>query len=319
MKSSQKAAPRRGLPAGAPAGTGVGTAFGTFGELLQGVLPEENGDFLVTLPVARWTRATFRPDPGTDELVVRPHRKQKALRLARMIVGEATQPTGGVLTLNSVIPEGKGLASSSADLVATARAVGQALGLAMPASRIERLLARIEPTDGVLYPGIVAFHHRSVRLRAVLGSLPAMTVVGVDEGGAVDTVDFNRIPKPFTVADRHEYARLLDRLADAIRSRDLTEVGRIATRSALMNQPLRHKWSLDRMREICREVGGLGIAVGHSGTTLGVLLDATDPACPHRATAAAQACTELTGGVAVYRTLSFPNTLRTDPGLRVRV
>ncbi|MFF7714313.1 kinase [Streptomyces sp. NPDC007988] len=319
MKSSQKAAPRRGLPAGAPAGTGVGTAFGTFGELLQGVLPEENGDFLVTLPVARWTRATFRPDPGMDELVVRPHRKQKALRLARMIVGEAPQPTGGVLTLNSVIPEGKGLASSSADLVATARAVGQALGLAMPASRIERLLARIEPTDGVLYPGIVAFHHRSVRLRAVLGSLPAMTVVGVDEGGAVDTVDFNRIPKPFTVADRHEYARLLDRLADAIRSRDLTEVGRIATRSALMNQPLRHKWSLDRMREICREVGGLGIAVGHSGTTLGVLLDATDPACPHRATAAAQACTELTGGVAVYRTLSFPNTLRTDPGLRVRV
>ncbi|MEU2108426.1 kinase [Streptomyces sp. NPDC019507] len=319
MKSSQKAAPRRGLPAGAPAGTGVGTAFGTFGELLQGVLPEENGDFLVTLPVARWTRATFRPGPGMDELVVRPHRKQKALRLARMIVGEAPQPTGGVLTLNSVIPEGKGLASSSADLVATARAVGQALGLAMPASRIERLLARIEPTDGVLYPGIVAFHHRSVRLRAVLGSLPAMTVVGVDEGGAVDTVDFNRIPKPFTVADRHEYARLLDRLADAIRSRDLTEVGRIATRSALMNQPLRHKWSLDRMREICREVGGLGIAVGHSGTTLGVLLDATDPACPHRATAAAQACTELTGGVAVYRTLSFPNTLRTDPGLRVRV
>lgn len=319
MKSSQKAAPRRGLPAGAPVGTGVGTAFGTFGELLQGVLPEENGDFLVTLPVARWTRATFRPSPGMDELVVRPHRKQKALRLARMIVGEAPQPTGGVLTLNSVIPEGKGLASSSADLVATARAVGQALGLAMPASRIERLLARIEPTDGVLYPGIVAFHHRSVRLRAVLGSLPAMTVVGVDEGGAVDTVDFNRIPKPFTVADRHEYARLLDRLADAIRSRDLTEVGRIATRSALMNQPLRHKWSLDRMREICREVGGLGIAVGHSGTTLGVLLDATDPACPHRATAAAQACTELTGGVAVYRTLSFPNTLRTDPGLRVRV
>ncbi|SDM46044.1 L-threonine kinase [Streptomyces wuyuanensis] len=319
MKLSQQAAPRRGLPPGAPAGTGVGTAFGTFGELLQGVLPEENGDFLVTLPVARWTRATFRPDPDIGELVVRPRRKQKALRLARMIVGEAPEPTGGVLTLNSVIPEGKGLASSSADLVATARAVGQALGLPMPASRIERLLARIEPTDGVLYPGIVAFHHRSVRLRAVLGSLPAMTVVGVDEGGAVDTVDFNRIPKPFTVADRHEYARLLDRLAGAVRSRDLAEVGRIATRSALMNQPLRHKWSLDRMREICREVGGLGVAVGHSGTTLGVLLDATDPACPHRATAAAKACTELTGGVAVYRTLSFPNALRTEPGPRVRV
>lgn len=317
MTPSQEAAPRRRLLPGTPAGTGVGTAFGTFGELLQGVLPEDDGDFLVTLPVARWTRAAFRPDPDMGEVVVRPHRKQKARRLAHMIVAEAPRPTGGVLTVNSVIPEGKGLASSSADLVATARAVGQALGLSMTASRIERLLSRIEPTDGVLYPGIVAFHHRSVRLRAVLGSLPAMTVVGIDEGGVVDTVGFNRIPKPFTAAERHEYARLLDRLAGAVRSRDLTEVGRIATRSARMNQTLRPKWSLERMCEICREVGGLGVAVGHSGTTLGVLLDAADPACPHRATAAAQACTELAGGVAVYRTLSFPNVPLTEPSLPV--
>ncbi|MDI9888824.1 kinase [Streptomyces sp. HNM0645] len=317
MTQPQETAPRRCLLPGTPAGTGVGTAFGTFGELLQGVLPEENGDFLVTLPVARWTRAAFRPDPDMGEVVVLPHRKQKARRLARMIVEEAPRPTGGVLTVNSVIPEGKGLASSSADLVATARAVGQALGLAMPASRIERLLARIEPTDGVLYPGIVAFHHRTVRLRAVLGPLPAMTVVGIDEGGAVDTVDFNRIPKPFTATERHEYARLLDRLAGAVRSRDLAEVGRVATRSALMNQTLKHKWSLERMCEICREVGGLGVAVGHSGTTLGVLLDAADPACPHRANAAAHACTELAGGVAVYRTLSFPNVPLTDPSLPV--
>lgn len=321
MKPTQEAGarpcPPRGEPARGTTGSGVGTAFGTFGELLQGVLPEQDGDFLVTLPVARWTRATFRPDPHMGEVVVRPARKQKALQLARTIVEQTPRPTGGVLTVNSVIPEGKGLASSSADLVATARAVGQALGIAMPAARIERLLAGIEPTDGVLYPGIVAFHHRSVRLRAVLGSLPAMTVVGIDEGGAVDTVDFNRIPKPFTTADRHEYARLLDRLTGAVRSRDLAEVGRVATRSALMNQSLRHKRSLERMRDVCREVGGLGVAVGHSGTTLGVLLDAADPACTHRATAAARACTELAGGVSVYRTLSFPDAHFPEPSLAV--
>nr|WP_308407724.1 kinase [Streptomyces somaliensis] len=318
MKLPQKAGSHPCPPPGEPGATGVGTAFGTFGELLQGVLPEEDGDFLVTLPVARWTRAAFRLDPDLDDVVVRPVWKRKARRLARMIVEEgAPRPVGGELTVHSLIPEGKGLASSSADLVATARAVGQALGLAMPAPRIERFLARIEPTDGVLYPGIVAFHHRSVRLRAVLGSLPAMAVVGIDEGGAVDTVDFNRVPKPFTAADRHEYARLLDRLTGAVHSRDLAEVGRVATRSALMNQSLRHKWSLEHMCEICRDVGGLGVAVGHSGTALGVLLDAADPAYPHRATAAARACTHLAGGVAVYRALSFPDAPRTGPGFPV--
>ncbi|MFJ8077609.1 kinase [Streptomyces sp. NPDC096176] len=293
----------------------MGTAFGTFGELLQGVLPEKDGDFLVTLPVARWTMATFRQDPDSSELLVQPPEKTKAHRLASMILEETPQPTGGTLTVSSVIPEGKGLASSSADLVATARAMGQALDVEMPASRIERLLARIEPTDGVLYPAIVAFHHRTVRLRTVLGSLPAMGVVGIDEGGSVDTVDFNRVPKPFTAADRREYVRLLDRLTDAIGRRDLAEVGRIATRSALMNQALRYKRSLEPMCEICRDVGGLGVAVGHSGTTLGVLVDAEDPAYTHRVTAAAQACSELAGHVSVYRTLSFPNTLYAGPGL----
>ncbi|MEU4798827.1 kinase [Streptomyces sp. NPDC023327] len=324
MKLSQEAGaraclPRQGPPApwagtgtGVGAGTGVGTAFGTFGELLQGVLPEEDGDFLVTLPVARWTMATFRRESPSGELEVWPRHKTKALRLAQMIAElapvRARSAHGGSLTLDSVIPEGKGLASSSADLVATARAVGRALGVALPPARIERLLSRIEPTDGVLYPAIVAFHHRSVRLRAVLGSLPAMAVVGVDEGGSVDTVDFNRIPKPFTPADRRAYADLLARLSDAVRGRDLAQVGRIATRSALMNQRLRHKALLDPMRAICREVGGLGVAVGHSGTTLGILLDATDPAYTRRVTAAAQACGELAGGVTLYRTLSFPTT-----------
>jgi uncharacterized protein involved in propanediol utilization len=299
---------------------GIGTAFGTFGELLQGVLPERDGDFLVTLPVARWTRATFRPAPDVPTgVAVRPAHKTKALRLARMIVEESGWGSGGVLTVDSVIPEGKGLASSSADLVATARAVGQALGTSMPPQRIERLLMRIEPTDGVLYPAIVAFHHRTVRLRAVLGNLPAMAVVGIDEGGSVDTVAFNRIPKSFTPAETWEYARLLDRLAEAIPRHDLAEVGRVATRSALMNQSLRYKPTLDPMREICREVGGLGVAVGHSGTTLGILLDTRHPAYTRRVTAAAQACgelagRELAGEVSVYRTLSFSDAPSTADG-----
>ncbi|MHB9755727.1 GHMP family kinase ATP-binding protein [Streptomyces sp. BYX5S] len=299
-----------------PGPVGAGTAFGTFGELLQGQLPEEDGDFLVTLPVARWTRVVFRPDPRHTEPHVWPPHKTKALRLVRMICADAGRRAGGQLTVRSAIPEGKGLASSSADLVATARAVGRALGIPMPPRRIERYLARIEPTDGVLYPAVVAYHHRTVRLRATLGSLPRMTVVGVDEGGVVDTVDFNRTRKPFTAADRREYARLLDRLTTAVRDGDLDAVGAVATRSAVLNQQRSPKRLLAPMRDICRDVGGLGVVVGHSGTTLGILLDARDPACPHRATAASRACAELAGAATCDRTLSFRPGDRHD-GARV--
>ncbi|MEV6808885.1 kinase [Streptomyces sp. NPDC051132] len=285
--------------------TGISTASGTFGELLQGVLPQGNGDFLVTLPIARWARATFHGVPGTDELVVRPAHKRKALGLASTITRASATPMGGALTIESTLPEGKGLASSSADLVATARAVANALGEPMPPRRIESLLARIEPTDGVLYPGIVAFYHRRVALHSRLGSLPSMTVVSVDEGGEIDTIAFNRIPKPFSAADRAEYARLLERMATAVARGDLAEVGAVATRSALMNQVLRPKRTLEVMTGICRQVGGLGVVVGHSGTCLGVLLDTSDPSYPRRLVEAASACSEHVGNVTIYRTLSF--------------
>ncbi|MEV5210950.1 kinase [Micromonospora sp. NPDC053740] len=287
------------------AATGVSSAFGTFGELLQGVLPEDDGDFLVTLPIARWAMARFEFHPQSRELQVRPPHKTKALRLISMILKDVGQPAGGSLKIDSVLPEGKGLASSSADLVATARAVANALDEPMPPERIESYLFKIEPTDGVLYPSVVAYHHRSVRLRARLGSLPSMAVVSIDEGGQVDTVAFNNIAKPFTAGDKRTYAALLDRITEAVTRRDLAEVGRVATTSAWMNQPLRYKWSLEAMTRICDSVDGLGVVVGHSGTTLGILLDTAAPDCPGQLATAAQACQKLAGNVTVYRTLSF--------------
>jgi L-threonine kinase len=285
--------------------TGLSTAFGTFGELLQGRLDEADGDFLVTLPIARWTVATFLADPAMSTIEVRPRHKEKSLKLAHMIMRTMPKPVGGVLTLDSGLTEGKGMASSSADLVATARAIGNALDVELTPKFIERLLRQIEPTDGVLYPGIVAYHHRSVRLRRILGPLPSMTVVGLDEGGAVDTVAFNRIPKPFGMAEKREYARLLDRLASAVAAGDLAEVGAVATRSAELNQVLRPKRTLEAAIGICADIDALGVVVGHSGTVLGVLIDRSDPAYPDKVAAAAKACAALTGNVTMYSTLSF--------------
>jgi L-threonine kinase len=283
----------------------VSTCFGTFGELLQGRLPESDRDFLVTLPIARWTTATFQQDSTKRGVETQPSHKRKARRMAEMVIQASGLLTGGVLTIDSNLPEGKGMASSSADLVATARAVANALNVELPPETIERLLGRIEPTDGVLYPGIVAFDHRIVRLRARLGSLPAMTVVGLDEGGTVDTVEFNRRSKPYSAADKREYAQLLSRMTPAVQSRDLGEVGAIATRSAVLNQRIWPKRTLSSVLDAATRIGALGVVNAHSGTVLGLLIDAADPDYAAKTAAAVQACSELARDVSLYRTLTF--------------
>ncbi|MGW7328033.1 kinase, partial [Streptomyces sp. NPDC054840] len=187
--------------------------------------------------------------------------------------------------------------------VATVRAVGAAHGRAFTPAETEDFLRGIEPADGVMYDEIVAFHHREVRLGRRLGVLPPLAVVAHDEGGQVDTVAHNRGARAFDAADREEYALLLDRLTDAVARGDLPEVGAVATRSAEMNAHRRRRAGFAELHALCREVDGLGLVLAHSGTMLGVLLEANDPALTGKTEHIRAGCAALGGEVSVHRSL----------------
>lgn len=293
------------MPGSSRLSVGTGRSFGTFGELLQGVLPSgADPDFLVTLPIARYATASFVSDPALPAVKVFPPHKRKSLRLAADILARYGLPAGGVLTLQSELPEGKGLASSSADLVATARAVAACYGIAIPTRALEELMGRIEPSDGVMHSAVVAFHHRRARLRQRLGHLPSLTIVAVDEGGTVDTVAFNKAPKPFSRREREEYLRLLTALAGAVRRGDLETVGQVATRSAIMNQRLLPKRHLADMLHLSSRVGALGVVATHSGTCLGILLSPRAPGYLEKLRLVRRELHALAGNATVYQTLS---------------
>jgi Protein involved in propanediol utilization, and related proteins (includes coumermycin biosynthetic protein), possible kinase len=256
---------------------GAGMAFGTFGELLQGRLWEEQTDFLVTLPIDSYSYAIFVTDPTLPDVRVFPPEKQKSRLLAHKMLAQNALPHGGRLILQSELPMGKGLASSSADLVATANAISLCFHLSIEAAPLAKLMCQIEPSDGVMYPGVVSFHHRQGELREFLGLLPPLTILGIDEGGELDTIQFNKQLKTFTREEEEEYRHLLAVLSRAIRQHDLCSIGQVATRSAVMHQKWNPKQTLDECIAICREIGGLGVVAAHSGTCLGLLLSAEEP------------------------------------------
>ncbi|WP_062209139.1 kinase [Streptomyces sp. NBRC 109706] len=281
---------------------GTGTTFGTFGELLQGVLPDGRA-FLVTLPIDRWARARFHYRQEDPTLHVVPAHKCKAHTAARLALASVGRRGGGLLHLESDLPEGKGLASSSADLVATVRAVGDAIGVRFTPEEIEALLREIEPSDGVMYDGIVAFCHQQVRLLGKFGHLLPLTVVAHDVGGRVDTISHNRRPPPFHAAERQEYARLLAELREAVACGDLATVGHISTRSAELNRRIRARDDLEHLRSACRELDGIGLVLTHSGTMLGVAFASDDPELDVKTKSLRAACAALPGTVSVFRSL----------------
>ncbi len=280
---------------------GIGKSFGTFGELLQGVGTDEL-NYLITLPITRYSQVTFQSRPDFPDLIVSPSHRMKSRQIARLILERHGLPMGGMIEINSNIPVGKGLASSSADIVATARAIDQCFDLNLSAREMEELIQEIEPTDGVMYEGIVSYYHRVVRLRECLGPVPSLSIVSIDEGGEVDTEEFNKVSRFYSTEEKMEYDELLAGISTAIKQNDLKTMGAIATRSALLNQRLLKKRQMEYVLDICNQVNALGIVITHSGTCIGILLDQNDTEYGHQLHKAYHLMTELQGEVTIFHT-----------------
>jgi uncharacterized protein involved in propanediol utilization len=288
--------------------TGIGRCFGTFGELLQGALTGLEREFLVTLPIARYSTARFTTLSGSREIYAYPSHKEKSRRLAEKLVDIFDLDSGGFLSLQSELPAGKGCASSSADMVATALAIQSTFGVSISQAALAEAMSSIEPSDGVMYRGVVSFYHREGVLRKFLGYLPPLSIVGLDEGGKVDTVEFNARPKPYGQTRQAEYEDLLFAIERAIVHGDLRSVGEISTRSAILNQDILPKTHLDLFLDMRQRYKALGIVVAHSGTHLGLLLDPKSPDHFQILPAVIAELAQYSPNICIHRTCDFQTT-----------
>jgi uncharacterized protein involved in propanediol utilization len=293
--------------------TGIGRCPGTFGELLQGVLPIESREFLVTLPITEGSTAEFTAVHESKGVRVSPPYKEKSRRLAEELIRLYNLEVGGELHIESELYEGKGCASSSADMVATARAIQSAFGIQIPRHSLARIMSAIEPSDGVMYEGIVSFYQREGVVHSRLGSLPSLTIVALDEGGRAETTELCR-DRGFNSASRlAEYERLLLDLGGAVKRRHLPSVGNVATRSAVLNQDVLPKEHLELFLDLRARYEALGVVATHSGTCLGLLLD---PGSLRHPDVLPKLVGELLAlqcpGVRVYRTWGFEHQTTTE-------
>jgi L-threonine kinase len=167
------------------------------------------------------------------------------------------------------------MGSSSADVAATIAATGLALGAELLPEVVARIAASVEPTDGVMFPGIALLDHREGRILELLGPPPPMEIVALDFGGTVDTVEFNAVDRrPLWQSIQAEVDEALRLVKDGMRRGDPEPIGGGATISARASQRVTPKPRLPEVLEFAEAVGAVGVNVGHSGTIIGVLLDA---------------------------------------------
>ena len=242
--------------------------------------------FLVTCPINQFSRATVtlrvggsgQPDGavrGIDHLPKTMRAVSTALEKLAPHVGIADLTAE--VSIANPIPAGKGMGSSSADITAAVGAVGVAAGRPFSPDDIASIALSVEPTDGVMFPGIALIDHRCGSVAESLGAPPPMEVIIIDTGGTVDTLEFNRTDRTALwekVASRTDEA--LELVREGVRRSDPDLVGRGATISARVGHlPEVAEW-VERAATFADEQGCAGINVAHSGTVAGILLDARE-------------------------------------------
>ena len=283
------------------------TTHGSFGELLQGVLPGGFDHFLITLPIQCYSKVRFSPSRETNRVHVWPSHKTKSQKMAELILDHFEEDIGGELLIESNLPEGKGMASSSADLCSTAKAVARSINREVSPEKIMEFLREIEPTDGTMFSQHVFFFHRKVALGHYLGSLPPLHIISLDEGGTVDTMEFNARFPELDPETRLHYRQILDRMIVAFKNKDLQTIGDIATESAVLNQRFNPKRYLDDVVAICRAFGGMGVVVTHSGPCIGILLAKEDPGFERKQKAIRNEMEKLSPNINTFDTISSQN------------
>ncbi len=268
---------RRGAHHGIGQAIATARAPATFGELLQGRDPLSGHDFLVTLPITLQSVARYCGFEKSTALYVFPADKAKSLKAARLFLQKFGIDSGGILQISSGVSEGKGLASSSADIVATLRALANYFDVSLGLDDMLEIIRQIEPTDGVMFDESVAFFHRRVELGAVIGKLPRMCMLAIDEGGMIDTVSYNKRHFDFSDEEKHAYGALLDDITAAIRDGDVRAIGSAATASTRLHQKRNRKETFAELERILAEVEADGIVNCHSGTLIGLCFDASHP------------------------------------------
>lgn len=259
---------------------GRGEAIGHHGELLQGVFEDKGARLrrgLVSLPCPYLTsKAEFRAAREESVSVV-PRRCEKARRAAELTLQRFAQAgTGGHLTVESNIPVGRGMGSSTADVLASISAVLDYLGIqASPDCMMQLAVSAETACDSTLFsgPAVLFAHREGTVIESFRKSLPPIDLVSIDTapGKAVDTLEFE--PAQYNPAEIQLFRPLRALLRHAVNVSDLVLLGRVATASTRINERFLSKPRVNDIEAIGVRHGALGVQAAHSGTVVGLMFD----------------------------------------------
>lgn len=245
------------------------------GEIVEGTIDER--DFLVTCPIALYTEVSVHLDRNMIKHIdCSEFEHNKAIQaVEKTLTYFGIKKLKAEILINTDIPCGVGLSSSTADITAACIATAQALGKSISDDAIANIALSIEPSDGIMYPGVMMFDHIHGTVRKRLGHMPEMDVYIIDTGEQVDTQQFNNIKdlKQKNKQKEPMVKQALELTFKAFEEGNLKLLGEAMKISAFAHQSILFKPHLSDIVQLGDRYGAIGVNIAHSGSIVGIFFE----------------------------------------------
>lgn len=245
------------------------------GELMQGALPG-NKRFLVSNKSSRFFKS--RTEIGIGNLTkqkILNHKSQKTIELFWSSLPDKKQAVDIsklYVKQEGNIPVGKGLSSSSADVLGLLDALSRFYNTGYSTEQLYNLAAVIEPTDPCLHTCNLLFNQDKGEITQPLSFLPYQLIYfDSDENTQVDTIALSQLIN-YSESQQHEYERLCKRIIRATAENDYESFNFCLTKSAEINQFFIQKKGFHVLQDFAIE-NKVGLFVAHSGTYMGLVIE----------------------------------------------
>jgi uncharacterized protein involved in propanediol utilization len=252
------------------------------GELAQGYLSKQEPFLVSNLSSASLFSETILHHEYCNELVLNDKASQAYHlffnKLSEVSKDSAILSTEGKylrIYQKSNIPKGKGLSSSSADILGVLCCLNQYYSYPFDTNALYRIAANIEPTDPLLSSGITIFKQLKGEVLSNLNDFP-FVIMYFDcfPGLSIDTV---KATQSRIIDDAYitSSTRILMDLQLAVYDRDYSSFFKSITDSAKLNQKLLPKTGFEEIVSYAQTFDA-GVFVAHTGTIMGLVVKPED-------------------------------------------
>lgn len=250
---------------------GFGSCPATCGELVQGLMGK--GEYISSYCIDMFSKAVVTE---TSNSQIENKLGRKSLMAIKLILKEFDIDEDDLekidVKIDTQIPRGKGMASSTADIGSCIMAILDFYGLTMPADKISKLVSSIEPTDSIYHRQVCIFNPLHGEKHTELGYMPVDRVLVLEPNLKINTVSIRANNQYYNKLNKNKVftERAFKLLEKGIKTKSLELIRAACENSALANESIKNTPALHSLIDIAEknDYGFLNIA--HTGTVVGI-------------------------------------------------